>query len=194
MIGAVYEGRMFQTYDTEQTAYALSCFCIGLAGYAAIKVLTPAFYALKDSRTPMMVSIASVIVNYGLAVLMVRTFGLGHAGLALSTSGIALFSAVALFLLIRSKVEGLYGWTLWNSLWRVGVASLAMGGTVWAATLFIVSWPYLIQLLVAIPLGVITFLASARLLRIEELSLALDAFAGPLARRFPILSKLRTES
>jgi putative peptidoglycan lipid II flippase len=194
MIGAVYEGRMFQAYDTEQTAYALSCFCIGLAGYAAIKVLTPAFYALKDSRTPMMVSLASVVVNYGLAVLMVRTLGLGHAGLALSTSGIALFSAVALFLLIRSKVEGLYGRSLWKSLWRVGVASLVMGAVVWVGVGFVGSWPYLLQLLVAIPLGVITFLASARVLRIEELSLALDAFAGPLARRFPLLQKFRTES
>jgi hypothetical protein len=45
------------------------------------------------------------------------------------------------------------------------------------------AWPRLAQLVVAIPLGVITFLAAARLLRIEELSLALNAFAGPLAGR-----------
>jgi putative peptidoglycan lipid II flippase len=192
MIGAVYEGRMFQVYDTEQTAYALSCFCLGLAGYAAIKVLTPAFYALKDSRTPMLVSLASVVVNYLLATLMVRTLNLGHAGLALATSGIALFSSLALFLLIRRRVEGLYGWSLFHSLWRVLLASAFMGAAVWFATPWIGAWPYLAQLLVAIPLGVITFLASARLLRIEELSLALDAFAGPLARRFPGLSRLRT--
>ena len=50
---AIYEGGRFEFYDTQQTAVALSCYAVGLAGYAAIKVLTPALYALGDSKTPM---------------------------------------------------------------------------------------------------------------------------------------------
>ncbi|MBL8295575.1 MAG: murein biosynthesis integral membrane protein MurJ, partial [Bryobacterales bacterium] len=42
MIAAVYQGGKFDAYDTRQTALALSCYAIGLAGYAAAKVLTPA--------------------------------------------------------------------------------------------------------------------------------------------------------
>jgi len=41
---------------THQTALALGCYAVGLSGYAALKVLAPAFYALNDSRTPMLVS------------------------------------------------------------------------------------------------------------------------------------------
>ena len=52
MIGAIYQGGKFQAYDTQQTALALSCYAVGLAGYAAIKVLAPAFYALGDSAHP----------------------------------------------------------------------------------------------------------------------------------------------
>jgi putative peptidoglycan lipid II flippase len=85
MIGAIYQGGKFQAYDTGQTALALSCYAIGLAGYAAIKVLAPAFYALGDSRTPMYVSLASIATNFVVASVMIHVAGLGLPA-ALSTS------------------------------------------------------------------------------------------------------------
>src|SRR6202795_4606910 len=48
IIGAIYQGGNFEVYDTQQTATALSCYAIGLVGYAGLKVLSPAFYALND--------------------------------------------------------------------------------------------------------------------------------------------------
>src|SRR5260370_5833012 len=88
MIAAIYQGGRFQLADARQTALALSCYAAGLTGYAAVKILAPAFYALNDARTPMIVSIVSIAVNYFAASTMVRI--LGHAGLALSTSLVAL--------------------------------------------------------------------------------------------------------
>src|SRR6185312_1124027 len=63
IIGAVFQGGRFQIYDTQQTAVALSCYSIGLVGYAATKVLNPAFYALTDAKTPMYVSLCSIGIN-----------------------------------------------------------------------------------------------------------------------------------
>jgi putative peptidoglycan lipid II flippase len=194
MIGAVYEGYKFEAYDTERTATALAGFCIGLAGYSAMKVLTPSFYALKDSRTPMLVSLASVAVNYCLAMLMVRGLGLGHAGLAVSTSGIAIFTSLTLFLLVRRKAEGMYGWSLFSSLWRVLAASSVMAVAVWGVVQGTAAWAYLAQVALAIPVGAIVFYAAARALGIEELALATEAFAGPLARRFPRAFKPGTKA
>src|SRR5689334_6123723 len=94
MIAAVYQGGKFRAYDTHQTALALSCYAVGLVGYAAIKVLAPAFYALNDARTPMIVSLGSILINAVAASSMVKFAGLGHAGLALSTSLVALFSSI----------------------------------------------------------------------------------------------------
>src|SRR5205085_8599365 len=85
MIGAIYQGGKFHASDTHQTALALSCYAVGLAGYSALKVLNPAFYALHDARTPMIISMISIAVNYATASLLLRGTGLGHAGLALST-------------------------------------------------------------------------------------------------------------
>jgi putative peptidoglycan lipid II flippase len=86
IIGAIYQGGKFHVYDTQQTAAALSCYAVGLAGYAALKVLTPAFYALGDARMPMIVSLCSIGINYAAAYTMIRVAGIGHAGLAMSTS------------------------------------------------------------------------------------------------------------
>src|SRR5579872_1007983 len=83
IIGAIYQGGKFQVYDTQQTATALSYYAIGLVGYAGLKVLSPAFYALNDARTPMIVSIISILINYFTAVALIRHAGFGHAGLAM---------------------------------------------------------------------------------------------------------------
>jgi len=187
MIGAVYQGGKFDSYDTQQTGLALSCFAAGLCGYSALKVLSPAFYALKDSRTPMMVSLGSVIVNYALARTMVDVFHLGHAGLAVSTSGIAIFSSVTLFLLMRAKIGGLYGRMLWSSLSRACLASIAMAAVVWFLQCWVAAWPFIVQLAIAIPAGAIVFYLAARALGVEELTMATDAIAGPLKRRLPFL-------
>ena len=80
IIGAIYQGGKFELYDTQQTAIALSCYAIGLAGYAALKVLTPAFYALGDARTPMIVSLCSIAINYVTAATMIRVAGIRACG------------------------------------------------------------------------------------------------------------------
>jgi peptidoglycan biosynthesis protein MviN/MurJ (putative lipid II flippase) len=122
---------------------------------------------------------------------MVRVFSLGHAGLAMTTSGMALFTSLTLFLLVRAKVEGIYGKQLFDSLWRVLAASAAMAAAVWGLGVPLQSWPYLAQLAVTIPAGVAVFYGAARALRIEELTLATEAFAGPLAKRLGFLNKTK---
>jgi len=107
MIGAVYQWGRFQAFDTRQTAAALACYSVGLAGYSAVKLLAPAFYALGDARTPMLVSVASIAVNLAAAPLLARRLGMGHAGLALSTSIVALTGAVALYALLRPLLAGM---------------------------------------------------------------------------------------
>jgi len=189
MIGAVYQGGKFHAYDTQQTALALSCYAVGLAGYSALKVLNPAFYALHDARTPMIVSLISIGVNYVTAILLLRNTGLGHAGLALSTSAVAIFGAVVLFAILRGRIGGIYGRNLASSIWRITVASAVMGAAVWLSSHEIQNWlgtgrlSRLIDLAVSIPVGLVVFYAACRLLRVTELDLATRALAGPVMRR-----------
>jgi putative peptidoglycan lipid II flippase len=189
MIGAIYQGGKFSSYDTEQTAIALSCYALGLAGYSALKVLNPAFYALHDAHTPMIVSVLSIAVNYLTASLLFRYTGLGHAGLALSTAVVATFAGVALFVILRKRIGGIYGRNLMESFWKITAASAFMGAAVLLSTHGIEAWlgaerlGRLIDLAVSIPLGLLVFYAACRVLHVSELDLATRALAGPLNRR-----------
>ena len=189
MIGAIYQGGKFQAYDTEQTALALSCFAIGLAGYSAVKVLNPAFYALHDARTPMYISLCSILINYVTVSAMLHGTSLGHAGLAISTSAVALFGAVVLFLMLRKRIGGVHGRDLLHSFWRIVVASLVMGGSVWFSSHQIIGHfgprrtGRLIDLAISIPFGLLIFGGVCRLLRVTEIDLAVQSVVGPLRRR-----------
>lgn len=189
IIGAIYLGGKFTINDTQQTALALSCYAIGLTGYSALKVINPAFYALHDARTPMIVSVISIAVNYATAATMLEAIGFGHAGLALSTSAVAIFGAVALFIILRNRIGGIYGRDLLNSLWRITAASAAMGAAVWSSSRLMQSWlfesalTHLADLAVSIPLGLAVLYAACRLLRVSELELATRSIVDPVLRR-----------
>jgi len=190
IVGAIYEHRKFEAYDTQQTALALSCYALGLAGYSAIKVLTPAFYALQDARTPMAVSLASIVINAGMAFVLVRVANLGHAGLALATSAVALFSFLALFWIMKRRLGGIHGRRLRSVIVKVAGGSFLMALVVLAAhralELAIQQrfWLHLADVAVTIPLGAATVWYCCRWMKVEELEMASRALAGPVFRRF----------
>ena len=189
IIGAIYQGGKFQLYDTQQTALALSCYAIGLTGYAAIKILAPAFYALGDARTPMLVSLASILINFVTADSMIKLAGLGHAGLALSTSAVALFGFVVLFAILRRRIGGLEGRSLAAQFGKVAVASLAMAGVVAASSylmehhLGVSRLARLADLVLSIPLGLTIYYAVCRALGVSDIDMAVRAFTAPIRRR-----------
>jgi putative peptidoglycan lipid II flippase len=176
MIGIVYQHGRFLAFDTHQTALALSCYAAGLAGYSTMKLTAPAFYALGDSRTPMLVSLASVLVNAVAAYAMVRVAGFGHAGLALTTSVVSTFSSLALLILIRSKIGGLQGREMLIGLAKIVVAAALMGGVcrgvVLASHALPISpgWARIVDIAIGIPAGLGSFYAIAAALRVPELA------------------------
>lgn len=187
MIAAIYEGGKFRLYDTHQTAWALSFYALGLGGYAALKVLVPAFYALNDARTPMLVSLVSIVINFSVASVLVKTGTMGHAGLALATSVVAWFGFVCLFWILRSRLGGIHGRALLRSLVWILAAAGVMGGTVMLTSRGVQLWlgvsrlARLAELAISIPLGVLVFYGICRAAAVAELETAVRALASPLA-------------
>ncbi|HYP06587.1 MAG TPA: murein biosynthesis integral membrane protein MurJ [Bryobacteraceae bacterium] len=193
IVGAVYQMGEFTAADTHQTARALACYAFGLVGYSAAKVLNPAFYALHDSRTPMLVSFASIAVNLLTVTALLNLAHLGHEGLALSTSAVAVVSSIALFIIMRNRVGGIYGRNLWRTFLRVSFASALMGAVVWCSTTYLgrplgtSKLARVADLAVSIPLGMAVLYAAYKALRITELDSAIGGIAGPLQRALPFL-------
>jgi len=175
MIGAVYQGGRFTAYDTRQTALALACYSVGLAGYAATKLLAPAFYALDDAWTPMAVSLASIALNAALAIGLAKGAKMGHAGLALATSLVALAGSVALALALRRRIAGLEGRRLAASAAKIALAAIAMGVVCRLSSLAIHTHlsghrlPHLADLAISIALGAAVFYVLSRTLRVPEI-------------------------
>ena len=195
MIGVVYQSGHFKAFDTHQTAIALACYSIGLAGYATLKVLAPAFYALNDARMPMVVSLISILINFAMAATLVKYFGLGHAGLALSTSTVAIFGFLVLLFVMQHRIDGIHGQALWNTFWKICVSTAAMSAVIYTsshtlhATLGNHVRVHILDVLISIPLGGFVFYTAARFLKIAELDAARKAIAGPLARRLTFLKR-----
>ncbi len=186
MIAATYQGGKFEVYDTHQTALALIYYALGLAGYSAIKVLAPAFYAVGDSRTPMVVSLLSIGTNLVAVILLLRYTGLGHAGLALSTSIVAISGSVVLFGILRNRIGGVYGRSLFASTIRILFAAAVMGLVVSYLSGFLRAilgasrGENLLELAICVPAGAGVFYLLCRLTKVPELEIASSAIASPL--------------
>ncbi len=176
MIAIVFQHGKFLASDTVQTGLALQGFAMGLAGYSVLRLVTPAFYALGDSKTPMVVSMVAVAVNGATAYSLVRIFGMGHTGLALSMSILYTFSALTLMWLIRGKIGGINGRAMAVSFAKILLATAATAvacrGVVEAShqMLGLTMTARIMDVTVGVPGGAAAFYIVAMALRIPELA------------------------
>jgi putative peptidoglycan lipid II flippase len=107
IISVLYQHGRFDAHEAAAAGGALRFYAIGLAGYAALKVLVNAFYALDRRKTPMVVSFMAVILN--LLFNWIFTFQLhwGHLGLAFSTGLVASCNFLVLYVLMYRELRGL---------------------------------------------------------------------------------------
>jgi putative peptidoglycan lipid II flippase len=138
IVALIFEHGRFTPADTAATAAALACYAPGLLGYSAVKIAVPSFYALHDSRTPVIVSVTTVIVNVVLNLALVRV--MSFQGLALGTAISAMLNAALLLWVLRTRLGGLDGRRVASSLARITAASLIMGLAAWGTDHAIAAW------------------------------------------------------
>jgi putative peptidoglycan lipid II flippase len=190
IIALIYQHGRFSAHDTQETAFALQAYAVGLAGYAAIKVLTPCFYALNLPKTPLRISLIGIAINLALNTLNATVLGFGHVGLALTTSAVALINFLQLMSALSKQVDlgGVRQWTLF--LLRCVVAAALCGGAAFAVNHFVegatTSWALrALGLAAAIGVSLPVYFLAAQVLRLEE---SADAWRL-IRRRIPGLSR-----
>ena len=175
IVQLLFERGNFTPSDTAATAAALIFYSPGLIGYSAVKIIAPTFYALRDSRTPVLISVGTMIFNVTINMILVRV--IGYKGLALGTSIAALLNASVLFWLLRNRLGGLEGMLIGRTLLKTLIASAIMGLTaavvsqqlelLFPGTDFVLQ---LIRILITIASGLISLGVTARILKIQELN------------------------
>ena len=189
IISVLYQHGKFDAREAAQAAGALRFYAIGLAGYAALKVLVNAFYALERRKTPMLVSFLAVALNLLLNWIFTFRLGWGHRGLAFSTGCIATFNFLLLYALMEIQLKGLESRRLLRLLGKLAVATAALVAVCEASSRWLLSdWQTqafltkLAALLGTVTLGGVVFVACGVLLHIEELKELQDALRRRLRR------------
>jgi putative peptidoglycan lipid II flippase len=116
---------LFSACSTERTAGALAFFAIGLVGHIVVHVLTRAFYAMQDTRTPVAWAVIAVAINVPLMIWLVGPMGVQGLALALSIS--AVLEVIGLLWALRRRIESIEEAAVLRSVARSGVAAIAAG-------------------------------------------------------------------
>lgn len=118
----------FDAQATALTASALAGYSVGLFFLAVRDLVTRAFYAYEDTRTPVLVGAGSVAVYAGIAWGLSHVWG--HAGVALASSLSAAVGALALAVILAVRTGIRPTKAVWQTAMRTGVASAAMAAVV----------------------------------------------------------------
>ncbi len=176
--------------DAESTAIPLAFFAIGLAGLSAVEILTRSFYAMRDSKTPVVVSISQFIFKIALSLLLINVAvfwgaAWGMGALALSTSVAGLLEAAVMFWLLHQRLGGLQLRETGRFIGRVLLAAVVMGVCVLVVRVvldlllvttreqsmgFGGTLMALLKLLIELFVGVFVYVRCSRFLNIEELA------------------------
>ena len=174
IVQLIFERGSFTPEDTAATAAALLFYAPGLAGYSAVRIAVPCFYALGSSVVPTGISMAAVTLNIALNLVLVEH--MGYRGLALGASIAALANAVTLLAVLRRRLHGLDLPRVLLVCGKIALASAALGAGAWMAhERLLDAWDgaglaiRFGRVSTSIAVGVLVLAAAARILRIREL-------------------------
>ena len=187
LVRVLYERGSFDATSTQMVAWALLWYALGLTGHSLVEVLSRAFYAMHDTKTPVLVGVAAMTGNILLSFFFSRLFNqigwLPLGGLALANTTATAVECLVLFAIMRRRLQGVGG----KQILRTGALALA-GSIMMGLVLF--GWMTLfgginkfLVLAVGVMLGVLVYGVMLKLLKVPELDAILLRIKGKLAEK-----------
>ena len=124
IINILFERGAFLSADTVYTAQVLSIFALGLPAYILIKVLITCFFAREDTKTPLYISLVSVIINIVLSLLLIES--MREMGIATATAISAWVNTILLYIILRSKDSFVLDTQLIRNSFKIIISMIAM--------------------------------------------------------------------
>ena len=187
IVGILFERGAFTRTATLLTAGILSAYATGLVFYIANRILAPAFYAMRDTWTPMLTGMVAVGVNIAASLLLMGP--LGAMGLALATAVASASNCAQLVVRLRGRIGLLGGRVMLRAAARVALACVPMiawgiGSQRWWDAMAMPSLAGRIGVLGAqLAVAAALFIGSALLVRCEEMGWAWDLVQRKIRRR-----------
>ncbi|MEO6005785.1 MAG: murein biosynthesis integral membrane protein MurJ [Opitutus sp.] len=171
IIRLIYEHGKFDSGSSRAMAQLLALFVIGLPFFSVASLTTRAFYAVKDTLTPVKIATLSFVINVGLSWYLKDV--LGAAGLVIASTAAVVVQTIALQFLLSRKLHGMHFGELWGTLVKLLVATTAMGlvvaGGWWGLQQWLVSTRAadVVAIVALIPVSVLVYAATLWALRID---------------------------
>jgi putative peptidoglycan lipid II flippase len=132
IVALLFQRGEFDAVATQLTSLAVLYYSTGIWAFSAVKMVTATFFALQDTRTPVLMALISIAANVLLGLVLMKP--LAHGGLALAASLASILNLILLVAALRARL-GFLGWRkISRSAARAFLTSMAMGCVVWAAS------------------------------------------------------------
>jgi putative peptidoglycan lipid II flippase len=185
IVGMLYQRGLFDARMTELVSWALLWYALGLVGHSMLEVLTRAFYAQHDTKTPVIVGVAAmglnVVLSFAFSALFGRLGWMPHGGLALANSLATALEMSTLYLLMRRRLKALDDSSFGRGVLYACTGTLAMSLTllVWSRT-SATGW---LAGLGGVALGALVYGLIMRALRVPELEAVFQGIRRRLGPR-----------
>jgi putative peptidoglycan lipid II flippase len=186
IISLLYQRGEFDERSVQIVAWALLWYAAGLLGHSIMEVLTRAFYAQHDTKTPVIIGTVAMLLNVIFSVAFSRYFDsigwMPHGGLALANSLATALEAAALFITMRKRLNGIEG----GHILRGAIPSLIAAGAMTLALIALLNYGETMNIWLLTPIGVAlggaAYFAALWLMRVPELGYLLNGLIRRLKR------------
>jgi putative peptidoglycan lipid II flippase len=174
IISVLFMRGEFSSFHADMTYRALFFASIGIASISVLRITTPTFYSLKDTKTPVKCAVLSFVVNIGSGFLLMQTW-LKHAGLSLANSIAVTIQIIVLLIFLHERVGGLGLRKLIKPLIKFMLSGMLMAITIycisglvnWYSDTLYVRIAYLAIIVIA---GGLIYIIAGLLLGVEEIN------------------------
>ena len=187
VVRAMYQQGAVTTVQIELVSVILVYYCIGVVGYGAQQILNRGFYAVQDTKSPVLINVFVLLFNIIISIILVGPFT--YRGLAMAYSLSGLLSMLVLGVALRFKIGQYGGKALAKSALQSIIASAVMG----VAVYFVANGleqildlssklMQVLQVGIGITAGVVVYAAMAIVMRMEEAQQVLRIVKRKLCR------------
>jgi putative peptidoglycan lipid II flippase len=186
IIAFLYQRGEFTVETTQMVAWALIWYSAGLLFHSVLEVLVRAYYAMHDTRTPVLVGAAAMMLSIGLSLLFSSLFErlgwMPHGGLALAVSLSTALEVTALLIIMRKRLNGIYGAEIAKGFGAAALGTLGLSAAVVFWLQAAGSAPAALTALGGVAVGGIIYGLVLLLLRVPEIHSLLTVVKRRLSR------------
>lgn len=178
IISLLYQRGEFDTNSVQLVSWALLWYAVGLVGHSIMEVLTRAFYAQQDTKTPVVIGVIAMGLNILFSILFSKWFDsigwLPLGGLAFANSLATAIEAIALFIVMRKRLNGIEG----NHILRGAIPSLISASAMALVLFYFLIYGKNLTVWLLVPVGILiggmVYFIMLFILKVPELSYILN--------------------